>query len=68
MEEKSIALEMLEEVKKSNKRWFFISIILLLALIISNVGWLLYESGFEYVEETQTVESSDINASNITQY
>ena len=41
--EQSLALEMLAELKKSSKRWFVISIILLVALVVSNIGWLLYE-------------------------
>ena len=40
--EQSLALEMLAELKKSSKRWFVISIILLVALVVSNIGWLLY--------------------------
>ena len=42
--DQSLALEMLAELKKSSKRWFVISIILLVALVVSNIGWLLYES------------------------
>lgn len=42
--DQSLALEMLSELKKSSKRWFVISIVLLIALVISNVGWLIYES------------------------
>ena len=41
--DQSLALEMLSELKKSSIRWFVISIVLLIALVISNVGWLLYE-------------------------
>ena len=47
--EQSLALEMLSELKKTTKRWFVISIILLVALVVSNIGWLLYESTFETV-------------------
>ena len=54
--EQSLALEMLSELKKFSKRWFVISIVLLIALVISNVGWLIYESQWEEVTETQTVE------------
>ena len=52
--EQSLALEMLSELKKSSKRWFVISIILLVALVISNVGWLIYESSFDTVIEGET--------------
>ena len=59
--EQSLALEMLSELKKSSKRWFVISIILLVALVISNVGWLIYESSFEtvYEGETTTVDGGN---------
>lgn len=62
--EQSLALEMLSELKKSSKRWFVISIILLVALVISNVGWLIYESQWEEVTETQTVEQHQENTDN----
>ena len=40
--EQSLALEMLAELKKSSKRWFLVSIILLIALVGTNVAWLIY--------------------------
>lgn len=59
--EQSLALEMLSELKKSSKRWFVISIVLLIALVISNVGWLIYETSFEtvYEGETTTVDGGN---------
>lgn len=70
MEEKSLAMEMLRELKKANKRNFAIIVILLVALVVSNIAWLVYESQYEtIVEETvQTVESSDLDNTSITQY
>ena len=67
--EQSLALEMLSELKKSSKRWFVISIILLVALVISNVGWLIYESQFETIVDTeQTIDDiSNTNNTNFTQ-
>ena len=62
--EQSLALEMLSELKKSSKRWFVISIVLLIALVISNVGWLIYESQWEEVTETQTVEQHQEDTDN----
>ena len=65
--EQSLALEMLSELKKSSKRWFVISIVLLIALVISNVGWLIYESQFETIVDTeQTID--DINNTNNTNF
>lgn len=66
--EQSLALEMLAELKKSSKRWFVISIILLVALVVSNIGWLLYESTFETVYEDSTQETYYTNNSTITQH
>ena len=62
--EQSLALEMLSELKKSSKRWFVISIVLLIALVISNVGWLIYESQWEEVTETQTIEQHQYDTDN----
>lgn len=66
--EQSLALEMITELKKSSKRWFVISVILLVALILTNVGWLIYESTFETVYEDSTQETYYTDNSNITQH
>lgn len=65
MKEETLATEMLREIKSQSKRWFIISIILLVALVASNVGWLIYESQYEEVttDEVQTIEDID-NSSN----
>lgn len=59
--EQSLALEMLAELKKSSKRWFLVSIILLIALVGTNVAWFIYESSFEtvYEGETTTVDGGN---------
>lgn len=62
--EQTLALELLREVKKSAIRWFVISIILLIALIGSNIAWLIYESQYETVAETQTVEQHQEDTEN----
>lgn len=68
VKEQTLALEMLSELKKTTKRWFVVSIILLIALVGTNVSWLIYESSFETVTETQTVEQhqEDTNNSNMS--
>ena len=66
--EQSLALEMLTELKKSSKRWFVISVILLVALILTNVGWLIYESTFETVYEDSAQETYYTDNSTITQH
>lgn len=71
VKEETLALEMLSELKKTTKRWFVVSIILLIALVGTNVAWLIYESQLEYVSEetTQTIEDVDNpNNSNFTQH
>ena len=62
--EQSLALEMLSELKKTTKRWFVVSIILLIALVGTNVAWLIYESSFETVTETQTIEQHQEDTDN----
>ena len=66
--EQSLALEMLSELKKTTKRWFVISIILLVALVVSNICWLLYESTFETVYEDSTQYMEDIDNTSNTNF
>ena len=59
-EENSLAMEMLRELKKSAQRKFVIIVILIISLIGTNVGWLIYESQFETMSEyDQTIEDID---------
>lgn len=67
LEENTFAFEMLKELKVSSKRWFIVSVILLIALIGTNIAWLIYESKFEStITEEQLIE--DIDNSNNSQY
>jgi hypothetical protein len=43
-------------LERSNRRLFIMCVILIIALIASNTGWVIYESQFEDVEVTQEVE------------
>ena len=64
MEQNSLALEMLKELKHQSRRWFIIAIIELIIIIATNTGWLIYEAQFETItEEEQTMEDID-NSSN----
>lgn len=67
VKEQTLALEMLSELKKTTKRWFVVSIILLIALVGTNVAWLIYESSFETVYEDSTQEKHYTDNSTITQ-
>ena len=64
VKEQTLALEMLSELKKTTKRWFVVSIILLIALVGTNVAWFIYESSFDTVTETQTVEQHQEDTDN----
>ncbi len=67
VKEETLALEMLSELKKTTKRWFVVSIILLIALVGTNVAWLIYESQFQTVVEDSTQETHYTDNSTITQ-
>ena len=67
VKEQTLALEMLSELKKTTKRWFVVSIILLIALVGTNVSWLIYESYFDTVYEDSTQETHYTDNSTITQ-
>lgn len=64
IKQQSLALEMMKELKKSAHRWFIISLFLLIALVGTNVAWFIYESSFETVTETQTVEQHQEDTDN----
>ena len=66
MEEKSIAMEMLQELKAQNVRLekafkgvLTLCIILIVAFVGSNIAWLVYESQYETFGETTTVDAGD---------
>ena len=67
-DESTLAMEMLRELKRSGTRKFVIIVILIIALVGTNLAWLIRENSFETVleeEETQYMEDLD-NASNST--
>lgn len=59
MEKETLATEMLHEIKAQSKRWFIISIILLIALVGSNITWLIHEGQYETVAEQTTVDGGE---------
>lgn len=68
VKEQTLALEMLSELKKTTKRWFVVSIILLIALVGTNVAWLIYESSFDTVYEDSTQYMEDIDNTSNTNF
>ena len=64
--EQSLAYELLSEIKKTNKRLFVMSIIEMVVIVSMIIGFIAYESQFEYVSDvSQTQEVYD--SSNIVQ-
>lgn len=59
MEKDTLAMEMLHELKRSSRRNFIIAIILLIALVVSNISWLIYESQWEETTEQTTVDGGE---------
>lgn len=68
VKEQTLALEMLSKLKKTTKRWFIVSVILLIALVGTNVAWLIYESSFETVYEDSTQYMEDIDNTSNTNF
>lgn len=46
-------------LERSNKRLFILCIVLIVALIASNLGWVIYESQYEDVTVTQEVDQEN---------
>ena len=44
-------------MERANKRSFIIILILILALIATNTGWIIYESQFETTETSTSIEA-----------
>lgn len=49
-------------MERTNKRLWILILVLIVALIGSNVGWLIYESQFETVDIAQEVETGSAPA------
>ena len=64
MENKTLATEMLHEIKAQSKRWFIISIILLIALVGSNITWLIHEGQYETISTDESIEQEQTDTKN----
>ena len=59
-EQENLALEMLKELKSNAKRWFIVSILLALALLGTNIAWLIHEAQYETIsQDEETVYSQE---------
>lgn len=52
--ENSLAYELLQELKRSSKRWFIVSIIELAVIVSIIIGFFIYESQYSY-ETTEDI-------------
>lgn len=59
--------EIISDLKKASKRNFIVIIVLLTMLFATNIGWLIYESQFEYVTDTETIELEQTDVENSNQ-
>ena len=62
----AVLVDFKETAKANGLKWFIICLVLIVLLVGSNIGWLVYESQFEVVEEitTQEVEQDAENGEN----
>ena len=67
LENNTLAMEMLKELKKSAKRWFILTITFALLFFATVIGVLIYESQFETITEETTQETHYTENSEITQ-
>ena len=53
-------------LERSNKRLWILAIILIAALLLTNIGWVIYESQYQVVEESvrTTVEQDNDGGNN----
>lgn len=66
MEEKSLAMELLQDMKKTNKRMFALLVIILILWFATIGSFVWYINQFDFVTET-TQEMTDIDNSTATQ-
>ena len=56
-----------ERLERLNKRWFILALVIFIALIATNAGWIIYESKYEtyyYSQEAQTENAPAITLLN----
>lgn len=49
-------------METANKRWFILCMVLILLLVGTNAGWMIYESQFTDVSLTQEVDTGEGDA------
>lgn len=46
-------------LERSNKRLWILAVILIAALLLTNIGWVIYESQYQVIQETTTTVEQD---------
>lgn len=58
----AVLVDFKETAKANSLKWFIICLVLIILLVGSNIGWLVYESQFEDIVEETYTEDYDIEA------
>lgn len=48
-----------ERLERINKRWFIMALVVFILFVLTNAGWIVYESQFATYEVEQTVDTGD---------
>ena len=48
-------------LERTNHRLFILCLALLVSLLVTNIGWIYYESQWEYVETTESTYQAEAN-------
>lgn len=51
----TVLVDFKETAKANSLKWFIICLVLIILLVGSNIGWLVYENGFEDVTTTEEI-------------
>lgn len=61
MEEKSLAMELLQDMKKTNKRMFILLVVILILWFATIGSFVWYINQFDFVTETTTLDGNGTN-------
>ena len=60
----AVLVDFKETAKANSLKWFIVCLVLIVLLVGSNIGWLVYENSFEDVVISQEVEQDAENGEN----
>ena len=60
MEDKDLAIECVTAtLERVNKRLFILCLVMFIACVLTNFGWIYYESQYEKVTETEIMQENE---------